>query len=312
LEVGVIGIKCFKNKDFWGVLFILGCALFVVSVSIWSADPDVFWHLKAGEWIATYHAIPRTDIYSWTAYGQPWTDHEWGWEWLIYWLYRYAGVVGLWSLVLLLGTFSGLLIQRALVCRGAGISISYLAGGLAAFLLVFWLRPWPQAGVYTLFAAYLYLSIRNKWTWREVLAAFAIGLAWANIHSTVVMFPLLLLAETGWAWIVRKEGNIAWRLGAVAAAALATFINPHGVGLWTYAVKQGLMSQAYRNYIAEWMPFYFGAIELVPAFCISAIVILVSTAQGKYKELVYLRAVGFWALALMSRIYMPYAVLGSV
>ena len=122
---------------------------------------------------------------------------------------------------------------------------------------------------------------------------------------------MFLLAEAGWAWFVQKERNIAWRLGAVAAAALATLLNPHGVGLWTYAVKQGLMSQTYRNSIAEWMPFYFGAIELVPAFFISAAVILAATAQGKYKELVYLRTVGFWALALLSRIYTPYAVLST-
>ena len=140
-----------------------------MAVSIWSADPDVFWHLAVGNWIAVHHAIPRTDVYSWTAIGQPWTDHEWGWELLIYWVYRYAGVIGLWGLVLICGTFGGLLIQRALAEQGVDNNISYLSGGLAAFLLVFWLRPWPQAGVYTLFAAYLYLSIRNRWTWREAL-----------------------------------------------------------------------------------------------------------------------------------------------
>jgi hypothetical protein len=230
---------------------------------------------------------------------------------LIYWIYKYAGVAGLWGIVLIVGVSGGLPIQYALAGQGVNSSISFLAGGLATFLLVGWLKPWPQAGVYFLFCAYLYLSIRNKWTWRETLAAFAIGLLWANIHSTVVLFPLLLIAETGWAWFVQKERNIGWRLGAVAATALATLINPHGAGLWTYAVKQGLMSQTYRNYIAEWMPFYFGAIELVPAFFISVVVILVATAQGQYKELVYLRALGFWVLALLSRIYMPYAVLST-
>ena len=297
--------------NLWGILFILGCALFVVAVSIWNADPDVFWHLKVGEWIATYHAVPKTDIYSWTAHGQPWTDHEWGWELLIYWIYRYAGVIGLWGLVLILGTLSGLIIQGALANRQVDCNVAYLAGGLATFLLMYWLKPWPQTGVYFLFCAYLFLSIRNRWTWREALITFVVGLVWANIHSTVVLLPLLLIAETGWAWFVQKERNIGWRLGAVAAAALATLINPHGAGLWTYAVKQGLMSQTYRNYIAEWMPFYFGAIELVPAFFISAVVILVATAQGKYRELVYFRAAGFWVLALLSRIYMPYAVLGT-
>ncbi len=301
----------FKNKTFWGVLFIVGCALFAVAASIWFADPDVFWHLTVGNWIAVHHAVPLTDVYSWTAYGQPWTDHEWGWELLIYWVYKYAGILGLWGLVLLCGASGGLLIQRALADRGVDSGVSYLAGGLAPFLLLFWLKPWPQAGVYLLFCAYLLLSIRNKWTWRETLFAFFIGLSWANIHSTAVMFPLLLLAETGWAWFIQKDRNIGWRLGAVAAAVLATLINPHGAGLWAYAVKQGLMSGAYRSHIAEWMPFDFGAIGLVPAFFISAAIILAAGAQGKHKELSWFRAAGFWTLALLSRIYTPYAVLST-
>jgi hypothetical protein len=220
-------------------------------------------------------------------------------------------VIGLWGLVLLCGAFGGLLIQRALADRGVDSGASYLVGGLAPFLLVFWLKPWPQAGVYFLFCAYLFLSIRNKWTWRETLLAFFVGLAWANIHSTAVMFPMLLLAEAGGAWFIRKERNIGWRLAAVVAATLATLINPHGVGLWEYAIKQGLMSGAYRSHIAEWMPFDFGAIGLVPAFFISAVIILVVTSQGKYKELAFFRAVGFWTLALLSRIYTPYAVLST-
>jgi hypothetical protein len=301
----------FKNKTFWGVLFILGCALFAVAVSIWAADPDVFWHLAVGNWIAIHHAVPRTDIYSWTAYGQHWTDHEWGWELLIYWVYRYTSVIGLWGLVLILGVSGGLFIQRALASKGIDSGVSYLAGGLAPFLLLYWLKPWPQAGVYFLFCTYLYLSIRNKWTQREALVAFAVGLVWANIHSTAVLFPLLLSAETGWAWFIRKERNVGWRLGVVGVAVLATLINPHGVGLWIYAVKQGLMSQAYRSAIAEWMPFNFGATGLLPAFFISAVVVLAATAQRKYREFAYLRIAGFWVLALMSRIYMPYAVLST-
>src|SRR5262245_29105158 len=40
-------------------------------------DPDVFWHIKTGEWIITNHTFPRVDVFSYTAAGQEWIDQEW-------------------------------------------------------------------------------------------------------------------------------------------------------------------------------------------------------------------------------------------
>ena len=45
-------------KKKWGMLFILGCSLIVAITSLWIADPDVFWHLKVGEWIVSNRAVP--------------------------------------------------------------------------------------------------------------------------------------------------------------------------------------------------------------------------------------------------------------
>ena len=34
------------------------------------ADLDFWWHLKAGQLIAATHSIPRTDVFSYTAFGR--------------------------------------------------------------------------------------------------------------------------------------------------------------------------------------------------------------------------------------------------
>ena len=36
------------------------------------SDYDVFWQMATGRWIAAHHAIPSTDVLSYTASGQPW------------------------------------------------------------------------------------------------------------------------------------------------------------------------------------------------------------------------------------------------
>lgn len=291
----------------WGITFVLICAFASVCVSLWTADPDVFWHLKVGEWIVENHAVPETDIYSWMAYGRPWIAHEWLWEAVMYLVYGKMGVAGLWALVLVSGAATGLLIRSGV--KGTG-QVASVAGGAAPLLLVGWLKPWPQAGVYALFSAYLYLSLRGRWGRREIVSIAAVGLIWANIHSSAVMLPFLLLAEAGWR-VIAKEKGVKPLLFASAASALTTLINPHGPWLWFYVIKESIFTEGYRAYIVEWMPFYFGSTEMAASFFICAAVLFFSAHRGKIRSLEFSRAAGFWALALLSRIYMPYAVLST-
>jgi hypothetical protein len=58
-------------------------------------DPDVFLHLKIGEWIWLYGRIPTVDPFSFTRFGQPWVAHEWLFELIMYLTHRIGGVMGL-------------------------------------------------------------------------------------------------------------------------------------------------------------------------------------------------------------------------
>src|SRR4051812_49049230 len=59
------------------------------------SDPDMWWHLKAGEIIWNTHSIPRVDVFSYTAAGHPWTAQEWLSEVTIFGAYRLGGYAGL-------------------------------------------------------------------------------------------------------------------------------------------------------------------------------------------------------------------------
>ncbi|MDD2421230.1 MAG: hypothetical protein PHU78_03670, partial [Heliobacteriaceae bacterium] len=67
---------------------------------IW--NPDIFWHLKAGEWILMNGYVPRVDPFSFTMAGQPWVAHEWLFEALLAGCYQAWGPTGLFWLVFLL------------------------------------------------------------------------------------------------------------------------------------------------------------------------------------------------------------------
>src|SRR5690348_7841679 len=40
-------------------------------------DPDMLWQIKIGQWIVAHHAVPFTDIYSFTRAGAPWMSSSW-------------------------------------------------------------------------------------------------------------------------------------------------------------------------------------------------------------------------------------------
>src|SRR5580704_3882588 len=58
-------------------------------------DPDVWWHLKTGQYIAEHKSVPHTDPFSFTRAGEPWVAHEWLTEILLYELERTTGFGGL-------------------------------------------------------------------------------------------------------------------------------------------------------------------------------------------------------------------------
>jgi len=99
-------------------------------------DPDVWWHLRTGQLIVQQHAVFHTDPYSFTKFGQPWVDHEWLSQVLMYSLYRVAG----WG----------------------GLIAGFGAVTAAAFLIVFFRSPGRPyvAGVITLLGAF---ASANSW-----------------------------------------------------------------------------------------------------------------------------------------------------
>src|SRR5882757_8866974 len=58
-------------------------------------DPDVWWHLKTGQYIAEHHSVPHVDPFAHTRGAEPWVPHEWLTEALVYELERGAGCGGL-------------------------------------------------------------------------------------------------------------------------------------------------------------------------------------------------------------------------
>jgi hypothetical protein len=211
-------------------------------------NPDLFWHLSSARWILVHRAIPRTDSFSFTAYGAPWIDFEWGTQLVWYAVNLAGGLWGLWALkaLLLVGAFwpvDGLL-------RDKGVSGLARAGALALWVAAMLAQTDLRAD---LTSVMLFAIILRRLEARRAsfLFGFGVFLLWANLHAGFILaFGLYALA----ALIARLEKRERLPgLGAEAMGAfLGTLINPYGAGI--YRVLFAHASEPAVRSVMEWQP----------------------------------------------------------
>ena len=298
-------------------LYLAGFSLNLVTLSLFylrTVNPDTFWHIKVGQYIVHNLTIPKADIFSWSVYGEPWIIHQWLADVIMYLWFSSLNLYGIWIMVFLCALLTSIILFKGILLINANSLAAAIIAGATVFFLLGWNSPWPQVFAYIMFAVYLYLSLRNEWDYKAFYTVAVVSILWANVHSNAVLFPLLLLAESAWYYFTRLENTAktSRRLMAAGIAFLGTLVSPHGINLWQYAIGEGLFSATYRQYIANWRPYDFGNVWFVFVFFICMFIIYYSIKhQEELSKLALMRALGFWALALLSRIYMPFAVMST-
>jgi len=207
---------------------------------------DYWWHLRTGQWIAEEGRIPRTDPYTFTIPGEPWTDIHWLFQLGLHRIYEFAGHEGVVvAKVLLIGGLIALLATIAWRKERASVTAAVL--GLMLLTASGRFMPRPELPSIVLLAAVLALLDRDArradW-WILVLAP--IQVLWVNIHGLFALNiavcgmafvaelirPLLLPGE-------RMRRPRVRRLGAVTLLVLlATLVNPHGLSGALYPIQQ--------------------------------------------------------------------------
>lgn len=250
-------------------VFILAVGLFVMAARN-VTDPDVWWHLRTGQLILESHKIPRTDPYSFTRFGQPWVDHEWLSQVLLYGTYRRVG-------------WTGLIIEFAVIIAAAfGIVFlrspgrPYVAGAVTVWGAVASVPSWgvrPQ--MLTLLLASVLLLILERAYRRPNLLWWTplLMLLWVNLHAGYALgIALLVLYLSGNALDIAfgqsdLPGPGAWfrRMGLVIVVCIAVVpLNPYGARLYWYPLET-LRSPAMLANIAEWLSPNFHQAKNLPA-----------------------------------------------
>jgi hypothetical protein len=240
---------------------LLGAVLILVGAVGLDAlsDPDVWWHIRLGDWIIAHHQIPAGELFAYTALGNPLVAHEWLSETIFAALAAAGGLV---LVTLLMGVvaWSGMLatVLRGRM-RGAGPVILAVGLALGARVAEPVLGTRPQVFTFALVCwtlwiaeSYLRSGGRRRWLLPPLF------LLWANLHAGFIagigFLVVVLVAEA----IKRR-----WSLGsaaprqritdlavAVGASAIAACVNPYGPSLYVFAATTG--SSERQKGIIEW------------------------------------------------------------
>jgi hypothetical protein len=236
-----------------------------------AVDPDLWWHLRTGQWIMETGQIPHTDPFSFTRAGSPWVSHEWLSEVVFYEIWRHAGAAGLIILSALITTAGFLLLYGRCRAQPHWAAAAVALGALAAA------PAWgvrPQMFTFTLASLLLWLLQRGQdrpWLLLWIPPLFVV---WLNLHAGFALGPGLLFAVgVGLVWEA-ASGETSWidvrpyliRVLLVLLACLALVpLNPSGAQLYRYPFDV-LRSAGMRSFIVEWLPPDFHQPLYLPVF----------------------------------------------
>jgi hypothetical protein len=219
------------------------------------ADPDAWWHLKTGQYIAAHHSVLHADPFSYTRTGEPWVTHEWLSEVLLYQLQRTTGWGGL------IVTFAAILCAAFFLLYLRCGPAPYVAG--VATLCAAWATApvWgvrPQVFSLLLTSLWLLILERSKRNPKILWWTLPVTLLWVNLHAGFALGLALSALFLAGEWI---EGALGYRQQTTSHlrnAALVLLLdllivplNPNGLRMFSYPIET-LRSTAMQNYIAEW------------------------------------------------------------
>jgi len=235
-------------------------------------DPDIWWHIRTGDWIVEHQAVPHNGIFSRTAGDRPWVSYSWSFEVLLSAVYRWFNLMGLG----LFGVFLALLISYVQFWSSRTLSGRFWeawllgAASLYAYLFILMPRPVFVSILFYLVLLTVLLEADRSGKASRLYWLPAMFLVWANVHIQFIygLFVLglfiacrigLQLAErVNLVAVSSREPRLAMRplILMFAACMVATLINPYGYHLYEVVLKYSKARYSYQI-IIELQPLSF-------------------------------------------------------
>ncbi len=209
---------------------LVALATFALAVARPPADSDMYWHLASGRWMVDHGDILRTDVFSSTVAGQPYSVGEWLGEVLLYLAYAADGWVGIVLLRGALVAVGAFFLTRAALRSGAHLIVALPVVILALLLSTIVWTDRPHLFTLALFPVLLDLLLASRaGRSRRLVAVVPLLLVWTDLHGGYAL-GLALVVLFAIDAVLRRSDARAFVTVAVLGG-LATLLDPGSLGL---------------------------------------------------------------------------------
>ncbi|MGA3373602.1 MAG: hypothetical protein ABSC48_17780 [Terracidiphilus sp.] len=287
-------------------------------------NSDLWWHLRMGQIICATHAIPLSDVFSYTTNHQPLVPQEWLSEVTIFAAWRWAGLSGL---MLWLCFFTGaLLVAGYALCSlySGNVKVAF-AGALAIWFFAsvgYAVRP-QMIGYLLLVAELVLIHLGRTRNPRWFLCLPLLFALWINCHGSfllgivvagVFLFSSFFSFEMGSLLARRWEPRCRRMLMLAMILSLAAlFLNPAGARQIFYPIDTMLNQRIQMANVQEWMPLKMssaGGIALMGVLLGSFLLAVVRRSELFFDELLLL-AIGTWLAVSHMRMLIVFGILAT-
>jgi hypothetical protein len=223
-------------------------------------DPDTFWHIKDGEWIIDHGRVLLTDVFSYTAAGNPWANTAWLSDILYALVFRLAGFKGIAlqaiaSTALVMTILFGFLLGRIRF----SVAVGWAAITCFATSPHFLARPHLFSYIVMTFWLIILMDAddRNDLAWRRTIQLALLMVLWANIHGGFTLGLIFLYTFAGVLIVRNYMVSDRPKCLRIAAASIiitaASMITPSGY-LMIRATVDSLQNKKTLANIGDAMP----------------------------------------------------------
>jgi len=294
------------------IITITSLLLFIVCVNQ-PIDPDMWWHLQNGQLVFTEGSITTIDLFSFTKYGQPWTNAFWLSDLLIFCLFKLGGFSLLVSFFAILGSLTYMMIF--FISPGPYLLRAFLVVLAAISTAPEWTIR-PQVFSFLFFAILNVYLIKNlNLKWKNFLWLPFLFLFWVNIHGGYIWGFLLLIAVIVGSlyeiYIHKNESSSksAWKRFSLIVIVSFVFvlINPNGFAMLRLPFQTIDVS---ITSIVEWSSPNFHDFFMQPFLWVVLLFIAsLSFSENRLTMDQLLKVLGFLFLAFVSQRNIPLAVI---
>jgi hypothetical protein len=151
-------------------------------------DPDIWWHLRTGQWIVDHAQVPATDPFSAYGDGKRWVAYSWLYEILVYALFTKLGLMGIVVFTVSMSLLIALVLHGALRRGGLPFTaeVFLVAVALGAMGKVISPRSWLFSILFFTVELFILFHVRRTDRFALLLALPPLFVLWANVHMQFI------------------------------------------------------------------------------------------------------------------------------